>query len=135
MKPEQNEASTRDSESMAGLDEAREIAAQCWCDTETENIEMDARLAEAFARRLAVWMSDAARSRRDADYYRGLLCIMARDMDLLREKAVAMPELIAMAEAWQSTDGEPATEFVRRLKALARAESAADAKRAEGGAQ
>ena len=73
MKPEQNEASTRDSESMAGLDEAREIAAQCWCDTETENIEMDARLAEAFARRLAVWMSDAARARRDADYYRGLV--------------------------------------------------------------
>ena len=30
----------------------RELAAQCWCDPETEMIEMDARLAEAFAKRL-----------------------------------------------------------------------------------
>lgn len=44
------------------------------------------------------------------------------------ELVAALPEMIAMAEAWQSTDGEPATEFVRRLKALARAESAAPAK-------
>lgn len=34
------------------IDRARQIAAQCWCDPETESIEMDARLAEAFARRL-----------------------------------------------------------------------------------
>jgi len=31
---------------------AIEIAAQCWCDDETSNIEMDARLANAFATRL-----------------------------------------------------------------------------------
>lgn len=60
-------------ESMDWLDEARETAAQCWCDTETKGIVMDTRLAEAFARRLAVWMSDAARARRGADYYRGLV--------------------------------------------------------------
>ncbi|OBR54140.1 hypothetical protein A6456_37735 [Paraburkholderia tropica] len=46
---------------------AREIAAQCWCQPETSGIEMDARLAEAFARALLAAhpteqrMSDAAR--------------------------------------------------------------------------
>lgn len=29
-----------------------EIAAQCWCDEETSMIEMDSRLAKAFAKRL-----------------------------------------------------------------------------------
>jgi hypothetical protein len=29
-----------------------EIAAQCWCDEETSNIEMDHRLARAFAKRI-----------------------------------------------------------------------------------
>lgn len=32
--------------------EAIVIAAQCWCDPRTENIEMDSRLAEVFAERL-----------------------------------------------------------------------------------
>lgn len=31
---------------------ARGVAARCWCDKETESIEMDVRLAEAFAKRL-----------------------------------------------------------------------------------
>ena len=31
---------------------ARGIAAQCWCDPETETREMDVALAEAFAKRL-----------------------------------------------------------------------------------
>lgn len=31
---------------------AIEIAAQCWCDEETQMIEMDIRLAAAFAKRL-----------------------------------------------------------------------------------
>lgn len=35
------------------LEEAREIAARCWCRPETRGIEMDARLAEAFAQVLA----------------------------------------------------------------------------------
>lgn len=35
------------------ISEARGLAAQCWCDKETSGIEMDARLAEAFAKRLA----------------------------------------------------------------------------------
>lgn len=33
--------------------EARELAAQCWCDPETRDRVMDAELAEAFAKRLA----------------------------------------------------------------------------------
>lgn len=32
---------------------AQELAAQCWCDKETSSIEMDDRLAKAFALRLA----------------------------------------------------------------------------------
>ena len=55
------------------IDEARQIAAQCWCDSETENIEMDVVLAEAVARRISFWMDTAAQNQRNADYYRGLL--------------------------------------------------------------
>ena len=33
---------------------AMEIAAQCWCDKEVAGVEMDARLAKAFAKRIAV---------------------------------------------------------------------------------
>ncbi|MFP3799476.1 hypothetical protein [Paraburkholderia sp. SIMBA_027] len=48
------------------LEKAREIAACCWCQPETSGIEMDTRLAEAFARALLATapterMSDAAR--------------------------------------------------------------------------
>lgn len=38
------------------MTEARELAAQCWCDEETKHIDMDTRLAEAFAKRLAPLM-------------------------------------------------------------------------------
>jgi len=55
------------------MDEARQCAAQCWCDPETENIEMDVFLAEAVAKRIAVWMQTAAQNQRNTDYYRGLL--------------------------------------------------------------
>ena len=34
------------------FEEALQMAAQCWCREDTENIEMDARLADAFALRL-----------------------------------------------------------------------------------
>jgi len=44
------------------------------------------------------------------------------------ELVAALPEMIAMARAWRSTDGDPATDFVRRLEALDRAESATPAK-------
>ena len=55
------------------MEEARELAAQCWCDKETQNQELDTSLAEAIAKRIAAWMETAAQNQRNADYYRGLL--------------------------------------------------------------
>lgn len=55
------------------MEEARGIAAQCWCDPETIHKEMDTVLAEAVAKRIAVWMDTAAQNQRNTDYYRELL--------------------------------------------------------------
>lgn len=54
-------------------EEATAISAQCWCDEETSSIEMDVRLANAFAKRIAMWMETAAQNQRNTDYYRDLL--------------------------------------------------------------
>lgn len=43
------------------MEQARMLAAQCWCDEETSGKEMDATLAEAMARRIAAWMETAER--------------------------------------------------------------------------
>lgn len=55
------------------FDQARQAAAQCWCDEETQSIEMDTRLAEAFAKRLAVWMEEASIYNRNAGFYRSII--------------------------------------------------------------
>jgi len=55
------------------MEEARQIAAQCWCDEETQDREMDVALAEAVAKRIAAWIETAAQNQRNTDYYRGLL--------------------------------------------------------------
>ena len=55
------------------MDEARQVAAQCWCDPKTEKTVMDPDLCEAVASRIANWMDTAAQNQRNADYYRGLL--------------------------------------------------------------
>jgi hypothetical protein len=55
------------------IEEARAMAAQCWCDPETSDREMDVVLAEAVAQRIAGWMDTAAQYARNEDYYRGLL--------------------------------------------------------------
>ena len=55
------------------MEEALQEAAQCWCDDETSGKQMDVALAEAFAKRLAVWMETAAMMSRNADFFRGLL--------------------------------------------------------------
>lgn len=55
------------------MPEARQIAAQCWCDDETKNTVMDSMLAEAVAKRIAAWMDTAAQAQRNCDYYRGLV--------------------------------------------------------------
>lgn len=39
------------------IDEARAIAAQCWCDIDTENKVMDVELAEAFAKRIEILLN------------------------------------------------------------------------------
>lgn len=58
---------------MNWIEEARQIAAQCWCDPETENKVMDTTLCEAVAKRIAIWMETAAQNQRNTDYYRDLL--------------------------------------------------------------
>ena len=55
------------------MDEARVEAAQCWCDLETKDKEMDVDLAEAIAKRISLWMQTVAQNQRNTDYYRGLL--------------------------------------------------------------
>lgn len=55
------------------IEEAREIAAQCWCDVETEGKVLDPELAESIAKRISLWMDTAAQNQRNTDYYRGLL--------------------------------------------------------------
>jgi hypothetical protein len=55
------------------MDEARQYAAQCWCDPETSDRVMDTQLAEAVAKRIAAWMDTAAQAQRNVDYYRSLV--------------------------------------------------------------
>jgi len=55
------------------MEEATQEAAQCWCDEETKNTEMDVVLGKAIAKRIAGWMSIAAQNQRNTDYYRGLV--------------------------------------------------------------
>jgi hypothetical protein len=52
------------------LAEASMIAAQCWQDDETSEIEMDVRLANAFAKRLAYWMAEGARHAANSEFWR-----------------------------------------------------------------
>ena len=55
------------------MDEARELAAQCWCDPKTSDRAFDAELTESVAQRICNWMDTAAQNQRNADYYRGLI--------------------------------------------------------------
>jgi hypothetical protein len=52
------------------MDEARAMAAQCWCDDETEHIVMDTTLAEAIAWRIAAWMQTGALHASNETYWR-----------------------------------------------------------------
>lgn len=67
--------------------EARQLAAHCWCDKETENTEMDVVLAEAVARRIDLWMGIAKHHCRNEDFYRGLLDKCANNLGPLREQS------------------------------------------------
>ena len=55
------------------MDEARVIAAQCWCDEDTSHLVMDSVLAEAIARRIASWIDLAVKRERNREYYHRLL--------------------------------------------------------------
>ena len=55
------------------MEEARKEAGCCWTDRETRTLQMDTRLAEAVAKRIAGWMQIAAQESRNKDYYQGLL--------------------------------------------------------------
>lgn len=88
------------------MEEALQEAAQCWCDDETSGKQMDAALAMAFAKRLAVWMETAAMMSRNADFLRGLLdqcaahlgheAYTADDGTVLEEPVrLKIPELVA----------------------------------------
>ena len=55
------------------IEEARQEAAQCWCNKETEKKEMDVELAEAVAKQISAWMEISAQNQRNTDYYRGLV--------------------------------------------------------------
>lgn len=62
------------------MDEARQLAAQCWCDSETSDRVMDPTLAEAVARRIASWMETAAQFAKNEDFYRRILDRCARSL-------------------------------------------------------
>lgn len=69
------------------MDEARQQAAQCWCDEETKDRVMDPVLAEAVARRIAAWMDTAMQFNRNEDFYRKLLDECADNLGVLRDQA------------------------------------------------
>ena len=103
------------------MDEARQIAAQCWCDEETKLMVMNDVLAEAVAKRIAVWMDTAAENQRNADYYRGLVvrcgkaigmrAYMQDDGGLCEEVLCAkVPDIIETDYSEQSFEGEPCEE-------------------------
>ena len=58
---------------LAWYDEAVVVASRCWCESTTEDIEMDIRLAAVFAGKLRNWMEIASRNQMNTYYYRGLL--------------------------------------------------------------
>lgn len=60
------------------MNEARQLAAQCWCDDDTAGIPMNPVLAEAVARRIRAWMDTAAQEGRNVEFHRGLLVQIAR---------------------------------------------------------
>lgn len=55
------------------MDEARQLAAQCWTDEETVRFTMKPALAEAVAKRIANWMATAAEYARSVEFYRGII--------------------------------------------------------------
>lgn len=113
---------------MNWMDEARQIAAQCWCDDETKDRVMDPTLAEAVAKRIAAWMDTAAQAQRNADYYRGLLerCGNAigeaahicddgsRSEDVLNAKVPELVEALVAGKVFPQGKTEPSDPNLKR---------------------
>lgn len=53
------------------IEEARVVAARCWCNETTKHLIMDPALAEVVARIIASWMETAAMYSKNTDYWRG----------------------------------------------------------------
>jgi hypothetical protein len=62
------------------MEEARQMAAQCWCDKETSDRVMDSTLAEAVAKRIASLMWREAQELCNVQYYQGLLDEIAKHL-------------------------------------------------------
>lgn len=69
------------------MDQARQIAAQCWCDEETKDRVMDPALCEAVAKRIATWMETAAIHCKNEFFYRNLVHQCAENLGPLRQQA------------------------------------------------
>lgn len=72
------------------MPEALAIAAQCWCDPQTQDRVMDPTLAEAVARRIAAWMQTAARGEEDKAYWRERAEKAERELTLVKERIAAL---------------------------------------------
>ena len=68
------------------MDEARQIAAQCWCDEETSHIPMEPVLCEAVARRIASWMDTGAQHASNEEYWYNRTLNAERELAAEKEK-------------------------------------------------
>lgn len=110
------------------MPEARQIAAQCWCDDETRHTVMDTVLAEAIAKRIAQWMWTGAQQARNTEFYRGLLLecathlgpdVFVSDDGSIQDSPLALkiPELVTQRLAAHSA-------LLEALKQIAKGEGA-----------
>lgn len=108
---------------MSGYDwmeEAREIAAQIWCDDRVSNRVMDVEFAEVIAERIAAWMQTAAQNDRNTEYYRGLLVRIGESIgehayiadDGSRSDDVLCAKLPELVEAWNQRQPHPDSEAI-----------------------
>ena len=80
------------------IDEARQIAAQCWCDPETEQKIMDPVLAEAIAKRIALWMETGAQHAKNEEYWRERATKAEESIAALRSEPVYQQDALDMAD-------------------------------------
>lgn len=86
------------------MEKALMIAGQCWCDETTSGIEMDSRLAEAFARRLRDWIIEARIASANANYWRAKYSALA-DGSAFPEKKPSDPIANTIREMNARNDG------------------------------